>query len=330
MSKKANPTLIGGFVLGAIALATVGVLAFAHGSFSTAVKNIVYFDGSVNGLNIGAPVKLKGVSVGKVTDILVMYDELRGKVVTPVLIEFEPGKIYDMQGRAMSGASAGGMKKLVDQGLRAQLQSQSLVTGQLFVEINFRPETPVKLMAGENPPYPEIPSIPSPKEQLENTIDEVVSQVRKMPIQQTFEALLNSILELEKLIKSPEVAVSLSTLEHTLQDTQKLIHDLDGKVEPLASDLHGTLKESRLLLENINKNSVPVLLSAREAMRSTQDAMGQAKATLATLDQAAGQNAAFDSALRDLGSAAKSLRILADYLERHPDAVLYGKKPQGD
>jgi paraquat-inducible protein B len=330
MSKKANPTLIGGFVLGALTLLVLGILAFARGSFAPAVKNIIYFDGSVNGLNIGAPVKLKGVAVGKVTDILVMFDEVRGKVVTPVLIEFEPGKIYDMQGRAMDGASSREMKKLIDQGLRAQLQIQSLVTGQLFVEINFHPETSIKLMAGDNPPYPEIPSIPSPKEQLENTIDEVVSQVRQMPIHQTFEALLSSILELEKLIKSPEIAASLSTLEHTLSDTQRLIHNLDARVEPLANDLHGTLKESRLLLENINKNSAPVLLGAREAMQSAKDAMGQAKSTLVTLDQVAGQNAPFDSALRDLGSAAKSLRVLADYLERHPDALLYGKMPQGD
>jgi paraquat-inducible protein B len=330
MSKKANPTLIGGFILGALTLLVLGVLFFARGSFSNTAKHIIYFDGSINGLNIGAPVKLKGVAVGKVTDILVMFDGERSKIITPVLVEFEPGKIFDMEGHPMDSATSRDLQKLIAQGLRAQLQIQSLVTGQLFVEINFYPETAIKLAAGDNPPYPEIPSIPSPKEQLENTIDEVVSRVRKMPIQETFEALLHSILALEQLIKSPEVSASLTTLEHTLHDTQALIHNLDSKVAPLADDLHGTLKESRMLLESINRHTPQVMLSAKEAMQSTTGTMNQAKTTLATLDQAAGQNAAFDIVLKDLSSAAKSLRVLADYLERHPDALLYGKLPRGD
>ncbi|MDD5035474.1 MAG: MlaD family protein [Methylococcaceae bacterium] len=330
MSKKANPVLIGGFILGSLALLIAFVLIFASGSFSHLHKNMIYFDGSVNGLNIGAPVKLKGVAVGKVTDILVVLDDAHSKFITPVVIEFEHEKIFTPEGRQINGTDPGELKRLIDQGLRAQLQIQSLVTGQLYVEINFRPETPAKLMAGDNPLYPEIPSIPSPKEQLENTIEQVVSQVRNMPVQETFEALLNSILELEKLIKSPAIASSLNSLDHTLKDMQHLVHNLDEKVDPLASDLHGTLKESQSLLKNINQNTIPVLLDAQETLKSTHGAMIQAKTTLGSLDQAVGQNTALDTALKDLSSASKSLRTLADYLERHPDSLLYGKMPNGD
>jgi paraquat-inducible protein B len=214
--------------------------------------------------------------------------------------------------------------------LRAQLQIQSLLTGQLHVEINFRPETPIKLMGGGAEEYPEIPSIPSPKEQLENTLVEFVAMARKVPIQQTVEALLNTILQMEKLMRSPEVASSLTTIDHTLKDLRHLVRDLDAKLDPLAKGLDGSLQESRKVLANINKNVGPVLLSTQEAMKATTGAMTQAEATLLTMDRATGQNTNLDLALKDLGTAAKSLRVLADYLERHPDALLYGKSPNGE
>jgi len=330
MSNKANPTLIGGFILGALALLVTVILLFASGTFSKSLKSIIYFEGSVNGLNIGALVKLKGVAVGKVTDILVVYDEQQGKIFTPVVVEFEPQKIFDMQGRHLYRARTEDMKKLVEQGLRAQLQMQSLVTGQLFVDLNFRPETAVKLRGGERPPFPEIPSIPSPKEQLENTVEEVVAKVRKMPLEQTVQALLGSLLELERILKSPQIASSLETIDHTLKDLQVLIRRVDGKIDPLADGLNGTLKESKSLLSNLNQNAAPVMVNAQDALKAATSAMNQAQTTLNTINQAAGQNASLDMALKDLSSAARSLRVLADYLERHPDALLYGKKPNGN
>ena len=330
MGNKANPVLIGGFIVGALALAVVATLLFAKGTFSYAQKYTIYFDGSINGLNVGGLVKLKGVSVGKVTDILVFYDEQHGKIITPVIVEFAPGKIHDLQGQHIVGTNADDIYFLIKQGLRAQLQMQSLLTGQLFVDINFRPETPIKLMGGDNPPYPEIPSIPSPKEQLENTIEELVSMARKMPIQQTFEALLNSLQQLEKLLKSPEIGSSLVTIDHTLKELQHLIHDVDNKLDPLAKGLNGSIKESNRLLENVNKNTVPLMQSTEEAMKATTGAMNQAKAALLTVDQAAGQNGNLDMAMKDLATAARSLRVLADYLELHPHALLYGKNPKGE
>ena len=330
MGNKANPALIGGFIVGALALLIAGVLLFANGFLSNPQKSMIFFEGSVNGLNIGALVKLKGVPVGKVVDILVIYDDQRGKIITPVIVEFTPEKIYDMQGGHIEKSTSEDIKTMIKQGLRAQLQTQSLVTGQLFIDINFRPETPVKLLGGDHPLYPEIPSIPSSREQLENTIEEVVAMVRKMPIQQTVESLSNSIQEVEKLLKSPEIASSLGTLDHTLKDVRHLIQHIDGRIDPLTEELRGSAKESHLLLENLNKNAGPVMLNAQEAMKATTGTMEQARSTLATLSQVADQNGSLDLALKDLASAAKSLRVLADYLERHPDAMLYGKNPKGE
>lgn len=330
MGNKPNPALIGAFILGALALAVVSVLLFASGTFSTAEKSIIYFDGSVNGLNIGSLVKLKGVPVGKVVDILVMYDEAKGKIITPVIVEFAPEKIYDKKGKSFREARRDDFNFLISQGLRAQLQMQSLVTGQLFVDINFRPETPARLLGGEHPPYPEIPAIPSPREELELSVQEIVGMVRKMPVQQTFEALLSTIVQLEKLLKAPEIASSLSTLDHTLKEVQALVRHLDAKIDPLSDGVNGSIKEGRVLLATINQQAGPALGSAREAMQATAQTMRQAQSTLSAVEQTTAQNASLDRALQDLGSAARSLRVLADYLERQPDALLYGKSPKGD
>jgi len=330
MSSKANPAIIGGFIVGALALIIAAVLLFANGAFSNPKKNMIFFEGSVNGLNIGALVKLKGVPVGKVTDILVVYDDRHGKIITPVIVEFTPEKIYDMQNGHIEKSNSQDINKMIQQGLRAQLQTQSYVTGQLFIDINVRPESPIKLLGGDHPLYPEIPSIPSSKEQVEHTIEEVVDMVRKMPIQQTVESLSNSLLQVEKLLKSPEIASSLATIDRTLKDLQHLIRGVDSRIDPLTKELQGSIKESRLLVENINKQVGPVMQEARVAMTTTTGTMEQARSTLQTIDQAASQNASLDLALHDLATAARSLRVLSDYLERHPDALLYGKNPQGD
>ncbi len=330
MSSRANPVLIGGFIVGALALIVAAILLFANGAFSNPQKNMVFFEGSVNGLNIGALVKLKGVPVGKVIDILVVYDEQRGKVITPVIIEFTPKKLYNLEGGHIDKTSNEDIKLLIKQGLRAQLQTQSLVTGQLFIDLNFRPETPIKLLGGDNPMYPEIPSIPSSREQLESTIEDVMAMVKKMPIQQTVESLSNSIQQVEKLLKSPQIQSSLATIDHTLKDLQHLLQKVDSKVDPLAKDLQLTIQESRQLVAKVNKNVEPLMQDARNTLKSTAGTMDQARTTLTTIDQATTQNSNLDMAMKDLASAAKSLRVLADYLERHPDALIYGKDPKGD
>lgn len=330
MNQRVQPVMIGSFIIVAIALLVIVVLVFARGTFSQEQKNMIYFEGSINGLNIGAPVKLKGVTVGRVIDILVFYDTKEAKIITPVVIEFAARKIFDLEGNRIQGDNPEDMKKLIDHGLRAQLQTQSLLTGQLFIDINFRPNTPVKLLAGDHPLYPEIPSIPSSKEQLENTVTDLAAMLRKLPVQQTLESMSNSIMALEKILKSPEIPSSLAALDHTLKDLQHLVQNLDSKADPIVEGLGGSLKESRSLLEKINKGSDPILLEAREAMKAATGAMNQAQTTLSTIDRAAGQNASLDRAMKDLSSAAQSLRVLAEYLERHPDALIYGKPSSGD
>ncbi|MGH8068193.1 MAG: MlaD family protein [Candidatus Entotheonellia bacterium] len=147
MGRRANPTLIGAFLVGALALIVIGILVFARGQFLTEKRTFVsYFDGSVKGLNIGAPVDFKGVRVGSVTDIRVDYMTNEGEFRLPVFIEIEPDRISQVGVRKTREERLNLYQGMIERGLRAQLGTVSLVTGQLYVQLDFFPGTPAKLV----------------------------------------------------------------------------------------------------------------------------------------------------------------------------------------
>ena len=146
---KANPAVIGGFVIGAIALVVIGLLAFGGTNwFAKRNKYVAYFPGSVKGLQVGAPVDFRGVTIGRVTDIKVLFNPEEVSARIPVVMEFDPTQIEVVGGEPIM-AGAEGAKRLIDAGFRAQLQSQSLLTGLLFVNLDFLPKSPVRLVGGD-------------------------------------------------------------------------------------------------------------------------------------------------------------------------------------
>jgi paraquat-inducible protein B len=176
---KANPAVIGGFVIGAIALIVLGLLAFGGVNwFATRNKYVAYFPGSVKGLQVGAPVDFRGVTIGRVTDIKVLFNPEEASARIPVVMEFDPTQI-EVVGREQVMPGAEGAKRLIDAGFRAQLQSQSLLTGLLFVNLDFLPKSPVRLVGGEQP-YPEVPTVPSEFEQLQQTAGDVAARLPQL------------------------------------------------------------------------------------------------------------------------------------------------------
>jgi paraquat-inducible protein B len=176
MNKKVSPTLIGAFVVGALALVVIAVLMFGSGRFFRTTKDFVlYFDGSVNGLRVGAPVKFRGVEIGSVKNILLRLETDQKALRIPVIIELELEKFTS------KGASGAGMedpeasKQLIDSGLRGQLQMESFVTGLLFVGLDFFPDSPLKLVQTEGGryQYPEIPTQPTPLQVAGSKVNEI-------------------------------------------------------------------------------------------------------------------------------------------------------------
>jgi paraquat-inducible protein B len=173
---KANPAVIGGFVVGAIALIVIGLLVFGGANwFAQRGKYVAYFPGSVKGLRVGAPVDFRGVTIGQVTDIKVQFDPTDITARLPVVIELDPTQI-EFVGGAPPGSPEERTKRLIEAGFRAQLQSQSLLTGLLFVNLDFYKDAPARLVGGEQP-YPEIPTIPSEFEQLQQTAGDVAMRL---------------------------------------------------------------------------------------------------------------------------------------------------------
>ena len=176
MSKRSSPAVIGGFVVGAVALAVVGVAVFGSGRLFRHTKTFVmYFDSDVNGLNVGAPVKFKGVPIGAVKDVLLRAPgatttqswAVTERPLIPVLVDIDLDRIRERGGAARVEERAA-MKEMIDAGLRAQLAMESFVTGLLYVKLDRFAGTPVRLVADPGVPYEELPTIPTPLEELQS------------------------------------------------------------------------------------------------------------------------------------------------------------------
>src|SRR3989442_7853685 len=159
MARRANPALIGAFVVGALTLAVSGLVVFGGGRVFRNTKPLVaYFEESVKGLSIGAPVTFQGAKVGSVTDVRVVVDPETLTISTPVFCEVDAARLTEVGGGPLAlRADTTRTKELIKRGLRAQLEMQSLVTGQVGIALAFRPDTPLRL-TGLTPDYLEMPT----------------------------------------------------------------------------------------------------------------------------------------------------------------------------
>jgi paraquat-inducible protein B len=344
-----RPTAIGLFVLGALAIAVVLALLFGSGRYFTTTPNYVsYFQGSVHGLNVGAPVKLKGVLIGRVTDIRVLYDRDHDRVLTPVIAQVDLGKIAEIGG-GREGARPMNLSELIARGLRARLNQNNLVSGQLYMDLSFLPDKPVVLVGGQDIDLPEIPTVASGRDQLESTLEKAMADFRELPLKDTVEATLHTVQRLESLLAAPETRASIVNLNQTLVDLQGLIRHVDAKVDRLAGSLTGTAEESHKLVQGLNQRVGPLLETtqrtlgtADRTLHAAADAFDRAQGTLVTIDATVARargtletlesfaepDSELNNALNELSDAARAIRAMAEALERHPDAVLYGRREQ--
>jgi paraquat-inducible protein B len=334
VSKQANKTVIGSFVLGAVALVVAGVLVFGSGKFmKDTMKNVLYFEGSVKGLSVGAPVMFRGVRIGSVTDILLRYNPDDLTVYIPVIIENERGRFTSITGKRREGADT----LLIEKGLKAQLQLQSIVTGQLMVDLDFYPDEPVNFVGKGDIEYDEIPTIPSGLQKLTKTLEQ-------LPLDQLFHKIVKAVEGIEQLVNSPEVSGSFVSLKKALDSADKLLIHVNKKVDPLVASIESTSEAARgafvqaektLALEEgvpgeVASDIKATLASARNALASAQGALTQAEQTLVTYQNVVAEDSDLvyevNNTMREVSAAARSIRYFVDYIDRHPEALLRGKK----
>ncbi|UCG11538.1 MAG: MCE family protein [Deltaproteobacteria bacterium] len=332
MSKKANPKLIGMFVVIALALVVGGVLIFGSGQFFKEKRNyVLYFEGSLKGLNVGAPVLLRGVKIGQVTDIKVVFnfDDLLFR--TPVVIEIESDRILTLgvethMGKVFKRYETDELVDLlVEQGLRAQLQLQSFVTGQLVVGFDMHPGTPIYLI-GVQEEYKEIPTIPT-------DIQTLAKSIKNLRLQEMVEDARKAMAGIERLVNSPELAESVRSLNQTLKDFGKLTRNVDSQVAPLTSSIEETMRDAQKLVQNVDTQVEPLAENLGESSEAFRDAFKQAKNTLASIEDLTRDESIvvyqIMTTLDELARAARTIRVLADYIQRNPDAFLRGKTRLG-
>ncbi|MGR8949498.1 MAG: MlaD family protein [Gammaproteobacteria bacterium] len=353
MSKQPNPALIGSFVVGAIVLRVAATLLFG-GTELFGAKNrfVTYFEGSVKGLRVGANVTFRGVRVGYVTDIRLQAQADSLQTLIPVTIEVVPGAFQILEGdRVLQGEELVDrlrLEQLVDAGLRAQLNVESYVTGQLVIEMDFLPDQPA-VMRGINPNYPEIPTVPNDFEQAIGNIQKLISGFKeKVDIDAAIKDIQGVLQGLNKLVNSPDLHDSIAGLNTLINadETQRLAASLavtakefdatflairafidksDRQWSPLAEQLDATLEALQDSLQTMSAD-------VSGARRQFEQSLLQAEQTMRTVDGKLRDDSPFshrlDQALDEFERAARSLRIFLDYVEQHPEALIRGKQLQ--
>lgn len=312
MSKRPSPALIGAFVLGAIALVILSVVVLGSGRlFRETVPFVLSFSGSVNGLNIGAPVKFKGVEIGAVTDIRLTLGDGVGTTVTriPVLIEIDQDRVTSQGARADLWDPAV-VKSLIDAGLRAQLNAQSLVTGLLFIELDFHPGTPAEF-ALSGGPYQEIPTVPTVLEKAQTALGELIGDLEA--------------LELEPLVASAEQALAGVARLVNLPDVQRAFEQFDETVASINEAMVALRKTATALERQGGELTNDVDAFAGDMRRSLAQMRSTLRAVNGFVEPASPLSVRLNSTLEEISAAARSVRILADYLERDPAALVRGR-----
>lgn len=316
MSKSASKTLIGAFVVSAVALAVLAVIIFGSGKFFTKRPvYVMFFEGSVKGLNEGSPVNFRGVKIGSVKDIELKINAKDLVFLIPVYVEMDPAKVTGFKDTIGSGEH---LKLLVEKGLRAQLELQSFVTGQLMINVDFFPDKPARYV-GMDQRYPEIPTVPSP-------LDELLRTAQELPLKELFDKLLKSIEGIEKVANSPQIASGLESLAESLKETRKILVKIDQEIGPMMTNLKGTSDSIRAIAAKAE--SVPA--SIEKTLVTAQEALKQAEKTLVSVQNIASENSVLvyqvDNALEEMARASRSVRSLSDYLYRHPESLIKGRK----
>ena len=266
--------------------------AVTEAGYTEKIPYLVEFDGSVRGLRAGAPVEFRGIRVGSVTDVRFEIDPARDDVRIPVTLEIEPQRLHierDASGGQPDAQPYALIAALVERGLRAQLKSGNLLTGELLVDLDFHPKSPPAKL-DRSGAYPQIPAVPAQLEALEASVTTALNKLAALPLTELVDDLRQTVQGIDALVTSPDTKQAVAALNQAAVRLDGLIGTLDQRIGPL---------------------------------------FVQAQSTLAAADGLVGADAPLrydlNALLKELTGAARSIRVFADYLERHPDALIRGK-----
>ena len=331
MSKQASPTVIGAFVVGAVILIATAFALFG-GAQIFAAKNryIAVFAEPTNGLRVGANVMLNGVRIGYVSDIDLIIDDVSFETDTQVILELLNEDIKTKSGDELDSEFAARFnhERLIQEaGLRASLQMESFVTGQLSVALQLRPETEA-VMRAVDPPYDEIPTVASNVQELLNNLQSWFAEIQENVDFRGLSQRLNDVLQaLDDLARSEDMRESFAGINRLINDAE--MQQLAGQVVATLEEMRQASSAASNLFSNTEKDVDMLVADLQPALKRLAGALDEAEQTLAAAkSQLKGDSEQFyqlGTTLDELERAARSVREYFDYMERNPEAFLQGK-----
>lgn len=335
MSQRANPTLIGVFVVGALLLAIVGVGTLSSNQlFDTRTTFVSYFEESVNGLDVGAPVKFKGVPIGEVTDIKLRVDLENETFQVPVQYAIDLEPVTDTTGAPLDLDNPVLLRDQIEDGLRAQLQLESIVTGKLYVELTYVSSPDSMVLAERRSPHLEIPTELSPLARLGEEASGLMTNLRRFDVSKINENLVSFLVNANDKLEQLDAAEINRSLLATIESVQNVVESDElqtavADAPKITARLRNTTAEAQRLVERLNQKVDPTAEELQATSNELQATLKQMRRTLTEFDRTLSTDSGIgyqaQDALEKLSNAAESLRVLVQSLERNPSMFIRGR-----
>jgi paraquat-inducible protein B len=322
MSKKANPTSIGLFIVLGVALCVLGLLLFSSSRlFTSSIRCVLYFHGSLNGLNRGAPVKYRGVTIGSVTKVMIHFNQNINDYTMPVIVEIQENLLQQRLEDTLLFKDRSNFEMAVTRGLRGSLEAESIVTGVLYVGLEFVPDAAPPVFHQLKPLYVEIPTRSTDIQQLmqnlarvdfkglEDRLSALITKldfaIGSLNLGEMSGRITNLLSSLNRVASSTEITNTLVSIQKTMGEYRVLAQSLNNRVDPLAASITNTLDQANETLAQL-----------RGAVRD----LGGMLAPDSPL-----QND-LSLTLQQLAGASQSVATLAEFLKRHPNSLITGRE----
>lgn len=325
MSRRANPVLIGGFVIGGAVLAVIAIVVFGSGQLFRDTRTFIsFFEGSVSGLDVGSVVRFRGIDVGSVQDVLLDLPNV-GRDGRDLRIAV----IYDLDRANLESRGATArlddpfdIDTLIALGIHAELATESLVTGRKYIALDLDPDQPFAMEPVPGAPYPEIPTVTTGLERIEEEAYSLIAQLGAVRLDTLVTVATEAFGQIGELAGSADLAAAvgrlpetIGRLDATITDLQALLVRVDSSLTPMSEGVRRTSEQATATFQQLDATlaDVGVVLDGMGGMLEPQSPLF----------------VQFERAMTDLSGASRALRDLADYLERNPSALIRGR-PGGD
>lgn len=323
MSERASKIRIGAFVLGALALVLIAITVISSGKlFSSSLHFVMFFESSLKGLSAGSPVVFRGVPIGRVYAIRMSGDVDTMDFLIPVYVELDTSVMKDLRHvTSPPQVDAPYMHKMVQQGLRARLNNQSLLTGQLLIELDFFPGTRRRDSFMPVPEYDSLLVIPT----IPSQFDAVWQRLAELPVDNLIRDLIQILEKIDEYLESQELKNLPANLDAVLLEARSTLNSMNTTMESF-----NNLAVSLAPMAGMMDKQIPQTLErARHLIDTYATLAAQFERSLENVRGVVGPNTVavleFTRTVREIGETAKAIRGLAATLERNPESLLLGK-----